>query len=119
MKSYLKVKIKSLAAESAIIRREEHKAIRNSRWLTEHQQDNAEASAEFHGLHHHRTVIVRQEARAAQLAYAMIRGRKYPTVEAKAREPAPISKIATLVSRYGGVDRTQAADRVSDWLKAA
>ena len=49
----------------------------------------------------------------------MIRGRKYPTVEAKAREPAPISKIATLVSRYGGVDRTQAADRVSDWLKAA
>jgi hypothetical protein len=55
----LKIKIKSLAAEAVIIRQEE----RRSRGSTRNS------------LHHHRTRIVRPEARASLLAYAYLRDR--------------------------------------------
>lgn len=59
---FLKIKIKSLSAESIMIRREEKRA----------------EIELLDKLHYHRTFDVRIESRAAQLAYAYLRGRAFP-----------------------------------------
>lgn len=106
----LRVKIKSLAEEARIIRREERKA----RYGRER-------------LHLHRVGIVRSEARHAQLAYGMLRGRSYKSLEPNAKEPPNARRIAELVAKYGrrrscyfiGDDEKQlAANSVRDWLSA-
>lgn len=61
----MKIKIKSLAAEAAIIRSEERK----------------HTGAQRASLHQHRTVDVRREARAALLAYAFLRNKPLHTIE--------------------------------------
>lgn len=100
---YLKIKIKSLAEEARIIRHEEKK------W--------AGPSETRMGLHHHRTHHVRMETRAALLAYAFIRGRRYSQVESTRWSESdlkwldsphyaapmgfPIKRVTELVAKYG------------------
>jgi len=84
---YLKIKIKSLAAEAQIIRKEERK------WPG--------TTAERHGLHSHRVLDVRREARSALLAYGYLRGRKYLQLEPKCSEAPNWRRIGKLVERYG------------------
>jgi hypothetical protein len=82
---YLKVKIKSLATEATIIRKEEHSAKAQYRYLKDKQgleKQYDEAVSTFWGLRSHRTIDVRNEARAAQLAYAFVRGKPFKFVEA-------------------------------------
>ena len=67
---YLKVKIKSLAEESKIIRREEKK----------------NPTFKIH-LADHRKGIVRTEARASMLAYGFLRGVPYKKIESKCHQP--------------------------------
>lgn len=67
----LRVNVKSLAAESRIIRREERRADRVYRQL----------------LASHRREWVRYQARYAQLALAFLRGRPYRQVEHKCQVP--------------------------------
>lgn len=87
----LKVKVKSLAAEARIIRREEVRAKGGLRAQ----------------LHDHRVVVVRQEARIAQLAYGLIRGRTIDQMESTRREElarrtkARMAKVEKLCMRYG------------------
>ena len=85
-RAFLKIKIKSLAAEAKIIRLEEKK----------NQQLRVELRA-------HRLRVVREEARATLLAYAFIRGRAYKTVEASNRQGHKPNwlKVETMVTRYG------------------
>ena len=64
-RKYLKVKIKSLAEESRIIRLEEKRSFGPQR----------------EGLYFHRIWNVRHESRAAQLAYAYLRGKRLEQVE--------------------------------------
>ena len=66
----LKVKIKALAAEARIIRREER---RSSGWLRDQ-------------LASHRMVTVRNEARASLLAYGFIRGKTLAQMEPKVKD---------------------------------
>lgn len=70
----LKVNIKSLAAESKFIRKEQAE-------VKDRHTGNCVAFKELDG---HRRGIVRQEARAAQLLYAFLRGRDYRQVEPNA-----------------------------------
>lgn len=81
---YLKVKIKSLAAEAKIIRIEERK--------------NKKARA---GLAEHRKGTVRTAARHTLLAYGFIRGRKYSAIEAKCQRPPNWDNIWRMVDKYG------------------
>lgn len=121
MKSHLKVKIKSLAEEARIIRHEERRALKSATWARSRQQPaelNA-AESEYDGLYHHRTVDVRDEARAAQLAYGFLRGRAYRTIE----NPGPTKlfrhvpeRVVGLVSKYGGVAKADATTAIKDWL---
>ena len=83
----LRVKVKSLADEAKIIRREEH---RSKNWY------------EWYSLKQHRKGIVRREARSAQLALAFLRGVPYEKVESYTRvgnEPN-WKRVKDLVMKY-------------------
>ncbi len=85
-RTYLKVKIKSLAAEAKIIRLETKRAKRAS------IKD---------GLALHRKGIVRFEARHTHLAYGFLRGREYRQIENKAREAPDWAKVRKMIEKYG------------------
>jgi hypothetical protein len=111
MNTYLKVKIKSLAEEARIIRREEWQikskpvGYRESGW-----------SAKLDGLHNHRTQVVRPEARATQLAYGFLRGRLYSQIEAKASTEPSWDRVAAMVRKYGSIPWAQ-RDAIPELLK--
>jgi len=99
---YLKVKIKSLAAESKIIRAEERK--------------NKRARS---GLAEHRRGIVRAAARHTLLAYGFIRGRKYSDMESKCGHGPNWNNIWRMVEKYGvqwddGEDHSSYKERKSE-----
>lgn len=85
-RKYLKVKLKSLAAEARIIRLEEKRT-----------RDPALRA----GLGCHRVTIVRSEARHTLLAYGFIRGRPYEAMEPKCRKPVNWDKVKKMVQKYG------------------
>lgn len=107
---YLKVKIKSLAVEAAIIRKEENRiacaGAKTDTWWS---------------LRYHRIQDVRSEARSAQLAYAMLRNRPYQALEAKCYEKPNVARIAELVRKYGALAKTREEifALVKAWLEIA
>lgn len=110
----LKAEIKSLAAQSLFLRREERIAYEYV--LTAKTQEHAvEHDKVREGIHNYRVVDVREWARAAQLAYAMLRNKPYKYVEASSIKPLPrkIIKMAEFcLERYG--DRKNIT--VSEWV---
>ena len=68
----LRVKIKHLALEPAIIKREEHQVLREGKLF------------HYQSLYHHRIGSLRRESRATQLVYAMLRGKSYTKTETNA-----------------------------------
>jgi hypothetical protein len=105
MRTYLKMKCMSLAAEAAIIRREEKK------WPGE--------SAVRTGLYLHRINDVRRECRSANLAYAFLRGRPYRQVEAKCHEAPNWPRVQKLAEKYGEGDQREIRQRLEEWCQAA
>jgi len=103
MKVYLKVKIKSLAAEALIIRKEE----RRHKGLTRF------------GLHQHRVMEVRQEARAAILAYGFLRGRSYEQMERAKSKRIQWSRVEALVKKYGEDDIRDRMQKFTEWKSVA
>lgn len=103
--SFLKVKIKSLAEEARIIRLEEKKAFPNEK----REQ-----------LYQHRVYDVRQESRAALLAYAYLRGRDLLQIEPNSKESWQRHKVYKrahkIVKKFGTQD---AYDNFETWLKAS
>ena len=83
---YLKIKVKSLAAEAKMIRKEEKRCRTPS--LRE-------------GLYRHRIDVVRRESRHTNLAYGFLRGRKYHEMEPNAKEAPDWAKIRKMVEKYG------------------
>lgn len=121
MLSYLRVKIKSLAAEAGIIRREERRVARRKAWAKDHQQPTEALQTEFFGLQEHRKNEVRSEARSSQIAYAFLRQKPYKAME---RGPIPLvirDRAASLAARYGGTGLTKAQceTAILEWSKAA
>ena len=83
---HLKVKIKSLAAESKIIRKEEFRA------PSQYERNN---------LALHRRGIVRSTARHSLLAYGFLRGRSYAQMEGKAFSPPNWDQVRKDVEKFG------------------
>lgn len=83
---YLKVKVKSLAAEAKLIRAEEHKNPR-------HRE----------GLSRHRRSVVRGEARHTLLAYGFLRGKTYQQMEQRVRDDVypDFQRVWRMVEKYG------------------
>lgn len=119
-KRFLKVKIKSLAAEAYIIRREERRAKSECRWFRHKQGQEAnlmQAESVFFSLKHHRTFDIRDESRSAQVAYGYIRGKSYPNVEnATPFNPPTWNRVVDLVVKYGpNKDRNKVIDDLKNW----
>lgn len=87
----LKIKVKHLALEPAIIRHEERKVSGMDKW----------------DLQHHRKWDVRNEARATQLAIAFLKGKPYKQVEPKLRDKNQghhalvFKRVLSMVRKYG------------------
>jgi len=102
----LKIKIKTLAAEARAIRLEERKCCIRDRKL---RARDLPAKWEHHReeMYRHRIDVVRLEARAAQLAYAFLRGKRLRQVEPRVREGYECSqwwalkKAKETVERFG------------------
>jgi hypothetical protein len=138
----LRVKIKSLAAEAKIIRHEEQKfPTRTQRRLetagyTDEQSNRILRRAvkrmnhalrrsikdgvkrdhpEYVSLHFHRTVEVRSAARAALLAYGMMRGREYLHIEKKCYNPPDWIKVRENLATFAAMSKHDAEKRVLLW----
>lgn len=82
----LRVKLKSLAEEARIIRREERRT-----WGVLRDE-----------LHLHRVTVVRHEARCTHLAYGLIRGRTLQQMERRdTLDPGCKSKVEAMLKKYG------------------
>jgi hypothetical protein len=81
----LKVKVKSLAEEARIIRKEEQKAFGQLR----------------DELYLHRIHVVRRHSRSAHIAYGLILGRDYKQMEQKCEVPPDWQEVKRLCKKYG------------------
>lgn len=87
-REFLKIKIKSLAEESRIIRREEGRC-------RGYIKDE---------LHAHRVGVVRKETRDTNIAYGLIRGKTYQSIERPGKDNPPDWKnVHKMYVRYGPV----------------
>lgn len=120
---YLKIKIKSLAEEARIIRKEEekYKQKRAFYWARGDNKYNA-ADTIFWALRDHRATPVGTESRAALLAYGYLRGRKFqqletaPKKEGKAWRMPQWNRVIDLVCKYGTEkDRDAVVNSLRDW----
>lgn len=104
----LKIKAKSLGAESQMIRKEELKLKRSARWNDEHQQaaDAVKFRAKRRSLYEHRVQDVRFESRATHLARAYISGHAYSDIERNPRQMSAhdkaklLGRTEKLISKY-------------------
>lgn len=85
----LRVKVKSLAAEAHIIRREERKS----------------TGALRDELHIHRVGVVRYEARHSLLAYGLIRGRSIEQMERSGSSEPNWKDVRKMLTKYGPAGR--------------
>lgn len=82
----LKIKLKSLAEESRIIRREELKYKHNIRKVAD--------------LYDHRKHHVRPIARATHIAYGLLRGLEYNQIEPTSKTTPHWGKVRSMVKKY-------------------
>jgi hypothetical protein len=87
MKTKLKIKISTFAAEARIIRREEKK------WRGAHPMRSS--------LHEHRVVGLRNACRTSSLAYGFLRGRNYDIMEWFAYTSPDWAGVEKEVLRFG------------------
>jgi hypothetical protein len=124
----LKIKIKSLAYEAALIRKEErdlmcivHNADDPKAKYLEFRLKNPRGSALGDDLFFHRTLDVRHEQRATLIAYGFLRGVPYRAIETEGRKgherPGPNwGRVREMVEKYGryGYTKTEKAQAWAD-----
>lgn len=103
---YLRVKIKTLAAEAAIIRHEERKFL--PRWRS--YEDPT-----YFRLRDHRIQQVRHESRCALLAYAFLRDKPYAAMEQKCWEAPDVARVTRLINRFGQTNNIT-VESVKEWM---
>lgn len=112
----LKVKAINLGDEARTIKRFEQKFLSTARWngfqlKLEHNSDEArqaelrvrraKAAAGFDSLRHHRVTVVRSEARATNIARAIIKGVPYDAVEREPHSPPNWVAVERMLYKYG------------------
>lgn len=98
---HLKVKIKSLAEEARIIRKEETRA-----------KDKITRES----LCNHRIHVVRRECRNTHLAYGFLRGKTYDQLERNCETPPDWKKVFAMVKKYGPSNPNLEL-QLKDWKK--
>lgn len=116
---HLKIKIKYLAVEARIIKKEEQKVLAHARKCnsTPRLQEYAEGHyVDYEGLREHRLNVVRKHSRLNGLAYGFLRGTPYAQMEAKTHSPPDFGEIRKLAKRFGAVGDLSRWDQ---WLRDA
>lgn len=110
---FIRVKIKSLAEESKIIKDE---MSRVSKQLKRAQVDETRGRLQLQliSLDMHRRLKVRHAARHSLLVYALLRGKPYKMLEEKCHEPPSLNSIAKEAQRFGG-----SHDDIEKWVAEA
>lgn len=116
----LKIKSKHLALEPQIIKHEERKI---KKQIRSNKGDLQELLRKYENLVNHRKFIVRNEARATQLARAYLSGKAYTTVEFKRHDNMSflcyiVPRIHAMVTKYGtGAQRKITKEDIIEWSK--
>lgn len=97
---HLRIKVKTLVAESQIIRTEARKTKGLVKW----------------GLNDHRKTIVRDHTRVNLLAYGFLKGTPYEAMESKCRENPNFEKVSRIVMNFGGRSRKE---ELEVWIEDA
>jgi hypothetical protein len=104
----LKIKSKSLAEESIIIRKEERKLQKQKEWQKRTGKDYIDSpEARTHSsIKQHRKWNVRNEARATYIARAYLEGKPYRSVEPTIRDKNffdtyIFERVLSMIGRYG------------------
>lgn len=123
----LRIKIKHLALEPALIALEERRARARAHYkaISSTMAEGANTPAYVDPwqrvrLNQHRLHVVRPEARAAQLAYAFLRGKSYDDVEPTSKNfnANLLARIAELAVKYGPyTDKKLAQESVVVWIE--
>lgn len=125
MKTQLKIKIKSLAAEARIIRAEEFKWAKKITYIvTDARTGEAKTRIKYvrkdhpvaESIRDHRRGPVRREARAALLAYGFLRGRDYRMMEAKTWTKPDWQRVREIIGRFSNLDRRIVDQRFESWM---
>lgn len=116
---FLKSKIKTLSAESALIKADEAKLIRLARKRAAKGKSRANLHKNHAGFHIHRQQMVRNEARHSQLAYGFLRGRQYPEMEQACYTIPDWAKVEGIVKRFADEDWRSVGQRWAEWKDAA
>lgn len=98
---FLKVKLKSLAAESRIIRHQERKTNGSIRCQ----------------LQEHRREVVRYEARHTHLAYGFLKGKPYTMLEQSCKSEPYWPKVLNMVKKYGFEFNDEVVKKFDKWTK--
>ncbi len=61
---------------------------------------------------------VRDETRAALLAYGFLRGKKYRELEAHAHQEPDLKRIAELARKFGSLGISEAEGAIQAWFEA-
>lgn len=118
-KTYLKIKLMSLAAEAKIIRRQEQKLVKRRRQLRaagrDVPNDIGGLSDVLVSMHNHRTLEVRREARSAHLAYGYLRGTPYRAMEWRCEDyhQPNWKRVLEIVNKFGSMKHT--AEALAEW----
>lgn len=120
---YLKIKIKSLADEARIIRKEEEKfKQRRALYWARGEDAYKQADKIFWSLRDHRKSPVGTESRAALIAYGYLRGRTFqqletpPKKKGKAWTMPQWNRVIDLVCKYGTEkDRDAVVKSLRNW----
>jgi hypothetical protein len=123
--TFLRIKIKHLALEPALVKLEErrkrakahYKALKASKAGNTPAYEDPWLAVE---MRVHRLAVIRPEARAAQLAYAFLRGKSYASVEPTSKYAPPIQRVAELIVKYGAhTDKGLAMESLIPWIEAS
>lgn len=123
MSYQLKIKEKTLAEETRIIRKEERKAVDS--FVNAQNVGKTKAAfkhlSKFNDLYDHRVNVVRKEARATHLARAYIKGLPYAAVEKVGSMDSYeigyyAGRIFNMVSKYDSKKADR--DTIFNWLNA-
>jgi len=116
----LKIKSKHLALEPQIIKHEERKL---KKQIRSNKGDLQQLIWKYESLVNHRKHIVRNEARATQLARAYIDGKEYISIERKRHDNFTflqyvVPRIHAMVTKYGkGEQRKIVKEDIIEWSK--
>jgi len=117
----IRVKLKSLACEAKIIRKDEIKAKRIAQKLAKKRGMSVEDSIVRQSLYLHRIHVLRPEARAAHLAYAFMRNKSYASTEIPRDEHsltfAVKTRVQAILKKYHSYDITM--EDVQEWIDGA